>query len=130
MASSYLPFLQNLGTPVNPTPPPTAAPDSGGDGTDWSGVLSGLSGLFGTIGAGVSSGFRAANLGSAPTPGSGWVFNPSTGQYYNPLTGQALTSTGTLTSAGLLPGLGGQNSGLLLILLAAIAFFAFRKKAA
>lgn len=103
---------------------PTVTPDSGG--TDWSGVLSGLSGIFGTIGAGVSSGFRAANLGNTPTSGSGWVFNPSTGQYYNPLTGQALTSTGTLTSAGLLPS--GGSSSLIIILLAILAFFAFRKR--
>ena len=101
------------------------SPDSGG--TDFSGILSGLSGLFGTIGSGVSAGFRAANLGNTPTAGTGWVYNPSTGQYYNPLTGQALTSTGTLTSAGLLPGFGG-NSSFILIILAVIAFFAFRKR--
>jgi hypothetical protein len=56
------------------------------------------------------------------------VYNPTSGQYYNPATGQALTSTGTLPSAGGFNlGLGG-NSGLMLIALAVIAIFVFRKK--
>jgi len=101
---------------------------TGGDdgGNDSSGWLSGMGDLFQGIGSAVSSGLRAANAPSG-SPGSGFVFNPATGQYYNPVTGQALTATGTLTSAGAAGSLFSSNSTLMLILLAAVAFLAFRK---
>ena len=90
-------------------------------GSDQSGWLTGLTGLFSGVGSAISSGLIAANLPTSPTVGSGWVFNPATGQYYNPTTGQALTSTGTLTSAGGFAGAISGQSTILLILVAVVA---------
>lgn len=97
-------------------------------GSDSSGWLSGLGDLFQGIGTAVASGLAASNVPKNPTIGSGWVFNPTTGGYYNPATGQALTATGTLTSAaGFTGAVTGQSSFLLLALVAVVAFLLFRK---
>jgi hypothetical protein len=102
---------------------------SGGDsgGNDSSGWLSGLGDLFSGVGSAVATGLKASQVRNVQ-PSSGFVFNPTTGQYYNPVTGQALTSTGSLTSAGLGGSLFSNNSTLMIILLAVIAFLAFRHK--
>jgi hypothetical protein len=101
-----------------------AIPSGDSSGSDSSGWLSGLGDLFQGIGTAVSSSLKAANAPTLPSPGSGWVWNPATQQYYDSATGRALTSTGTLTSAG---SLGGSN-GVFWIILAAVAFILFRKK--
>jgi hypothetical protein len=97
-------------------------------GSNSSGWLSGLGDLFQGIGTAVSSGLAASNIPKLPNAGGGWVFNPTTGQYYNPATGQALTATGTLTSAaGFTGAVTGQSSFLLLALVGLVAFFLIRK---
>ena len=106
------------------TSPVVAGPDSSGN--DSSGWLSGLGDLFSSVASGVSTGLRAANFPNVPSAGSGWVFNPATNSYVNPITGQSLTSTGTLTSAGLGTAFG--QSGLLTILLIGALIFLFLRK--
>lgn len=97
------------------------------NGDSSSGWMSGLGDLFAGVGAGVGAGIQASNLPHVPAVGSGWQYNPATGAYYNPLTGQSLTSTGTIPSlGGLGAGISG-GSGLMLILLAVVAFLLFRK---
>jgi hypothetical protein len=99
MATIASPLAGVFSTP--PPPPGVAAPASSeGGGSDSSGWLTGLGDLFQGIGSVVISGIQASNAPAAPTPGSGWVYNPTTGTYHDPATGRALTSTGTLTSAG------------------------------
>jgi hypothetical protein len=113
-------------SPTSPSPIVPASV-SGGAGSNNSGWLSGLSDIFQSVGVAVGSGLRGANTPSV-TPGSGWVYNSATGQYYNPVTGQALTATGTLTSAGI-----GSSSLLsnpiVLIFIAIVAFLFLRKRA-
>lgn len=104
----------------------TPGPDT--SGSDSSGWLSGLGDLFQGIGSAVASGLAASNVPKLPTVGGGWVYNPATGGYYNPATGQALTSTGTLTSAaGFTGAVTGQSSFILLALVALVAFLLIRK---
>jgi hypothetical protein len=106
------------------------APVAGDDGSnDSSGFLSGLGDLFSGVGTAVASGLKAANTPQNNAT-SGWVYNPATGTYINPITGQALTATGSLTSAGLssLNLLGGNSSLLVLLVLGIIAIFAFRNR--
>ena len=111
--------------PTDTTVSPGADPSSGSDTSGW---LSGLGDLFQGIGTAVSSGLAASNIPKLPNAGGGWVFNPTTGQYYNPATGQALTATGTLTSAaGFTGAVTGQSSFLLLALVGLVAFFLLRK---
>jgi hypothetical protein len=99
-----------------------------GNGGSSSGWLSGLGDLFAGIGAGVGAGIQGSNMPTPPRAPSGWVFNQSTGQYYNPSTGQALTATGTLPSmGGFNLGLG-NNSGVMLLIVAVIAFLFLRKR--
>lgn len=105
-----------------------AGPTDGSGGADQSGWLSGLGDLFNGVGSAISSGFRAANLPSTPSAGTGWVFNPATGHYYNPLTGQALTATNTLPSAGLAGALTGSNSFLFLIVIGVLAWFLVKRR--
>lgn len=107
--------------------PSAGAVSSGDDGNnDSSGWLSGLGDLFSGVGTAVAAGLKASNVPNAQ-PGSGFVYNPATGQYYNPVTGQALTSTGTLTSAGGLSSIG-SNSTFILIALALIGFLLIRRR--
>lgn len=114
-----------LATTAVPPPPSPATPDDSSNG-----FLSGMSDLFNSIGSGVAAGIKASNVPTIPTAGSGWVYNPATGGYYNPLTGQQLTSTGTITSQGLTSGLTGLlgGSSAILVLLAVVLVFMFRKK--
>lgn len=102
-----------------------ADPSTGSDSSGW---LSGLGDLFQGIGTAVSSGLAASNIPKLPNAGGGWVYNPATGGYYNPATGQALTATGTLTSAaGFTGAVTGQSSFLLLALVALVAFFIIKR---
>lgn len=100
-------------------------PSSGSDSSGW---LSGLGDLFAGVGKAVSSGLAASNVPKLPNVGGGWIYNPATNGYYNPATGQALTSTGTLTSAaGFTGAVTGQSSFLLLALVALVAFFIIKR---
>jgi hypothetical protein len=106
-----------------------AAAVGGGDnsgGADSSGWLSGLGDLFSGIGSAVSSGLKASNVPSV-NPGSGWVYNKTTGNYYNPVTGQALTATGTLSSAGAFSGALNGSNGLFLILLVGLGLLIWKR---
>lgn len=101
-----------------PPPPGVAAPASSdsGSGSDNSGWLTGLGDLFSGVGNIVVSGIRAANTPAPAAIPSGWTYNPATAQYHN-AQGQAVTATGTLTSAGL-----SNNSSLIWVVLAFLAF--------
>ena len=125
MGTAIYPLFDSSG---NSIPPPTVDVTSGSDssGADTSGWLSGLGDLFAGVGTAVSSGLKAANTPNVPSA-SGWVFNPATGQYYNAITGQALTSTGTLPSAGIFSG--GSSNTIVLIIIAIAAFFLLKKAA-
>lgn len=106
----------------------TIVPSADSSGSDSSGWLSGLGDLFQGIGTAVASGLSASNVPKLPTVGGGWIYNPTTGGYYNPATGQALTSTGTLTSAaGFTGAVTGQSSFILLALVALVAFMLIKK---
>lgn len=128
MATIANPLGGLFSTPSAPTP--IITPDLGGtsgDGSDASGWLSGLGDLFAGIGTAVATNLKAVNAPTPSGPGSGWVYNPVTQQYHNAITGQALTSTGTLTSAGLGGSLLGGGS-LTFLLLAFIGWLLFRHK--
>lgn len=99
----------------------TATDTSSNDSSGW---LSGMGDLFQGIGSAIGSGLAATNV-PKPAMATGWVFNPATGQYYNSATGQALTSTGTLPSAGIFTG---SNSNFIILLVIAVAaFFLLRR---
>jgi hypothetical protein len=117
--------MSSVGILAVTNPPDYGGVSSTGGDSGNSGWLSGVSDLFTAAAAGVAAGFKASNVPSYPTAGSGWVYNSATGQYYNPTTGQALTATGTLTSSGGFPGL--TNSPLFLIILFLGALFLFRR---
>ena len=106
----------------------TIVPGEDSSGSDSSGWLSGLGDLFAGVGKAVSSGLAASNVPKLPTVGGGWIYNPTTGGYYNPATGQALTATGTLTSAaGFTGAVTGQSSFILLALVGLVVFLLVRK---
>lgn len=122
MGTASYPLFDASGNAIAP-PGVSAGADS--SGTDSSGWLSGLGDLFSGVGTAVSSGLKAANTPNVPVA-SGWAYNPVTQQYYNAITGQALTSTGSLTSAGIFTG--SSSNTFILILLAALAFILLRRK--
>lgn len=85
--------------------PSSSSSVSASDSTGDQGVLSGLSDIFSSVGAAVSSGIKASNapMGPIATPQGTLVYNPATGTYQSSV---GITAQSTMTPLLLLLGLG------------------------
>jgi hypothetical protein len=83
---------------TTPTDASAASTDVSGD-TSW---LSGLAGIFSSVGTAIGSTYRAINT---PTTPIAPVYNPATGTYqvFNPSTGQYSVQPAPTTIAGISP---------------------------